>query len=156
MGMNRWRIVWAISVIVSLLTSYGAVTANAQVACPPNISVEQKAAAPNDWSLEYSKNPAALSSATIFDGPPEEQASLKFDDERTTSDEIIQTWALPASDRGYWIVCGYTNTSALLRRKLPSDMRACTVILEKGVTFGDGGTVVKRAECSVAEQKPTH
>jgi hypothetical protein len=129
-----------------LATSGGIV--RAQVACPKNISVDQKATAPNDWSIDYSKLPVALSSATIFDGPPEEQASLKYDDQRITRDSVIQTWALPASARGYWLVCGYTNTSALLRRKLPNDTRACEVVLEKGVTFGDGGAVVKRARCT--------
>jgi methionine-rich copper-binding protein CopC len=121
--------------------------ANAQVACPATIAVEEKAAAPNQWSLGYSTAPAELSSVTIFDGAPEEQASLKYDDERTTRDEIIQTWALPASDRGYWIVCGYTNTTAQLRRKLPDDDRACQVAMEKGVSYGGGGAVIKRARC---------
>lgn len=124
--------------------------AHAQVACPANISVEQKATAPNDWSADYAKLPAVLSSVTIFDGPPEEQASLKYDDQRTTKTEVIQTWELPASDRGYWIVCGYTNTSAQLWRKLPNELNACEVVLEKGVTSGNGGAVVKRAGCTPA------
>jgi hypothetical protein len=143
---------------VLLLTS-GLVDAQTPVACPANISVEQKAAAPNDWSVDYSKAPAALSSATIFDGPPEEQASLKYDDERSAKTEIIQTWQLPASERGYWIVCGYANTTAQLRRKLPDDIRGCEVALEKGVTFGDGAAVLKRAECtsiSATSHKAVH
>ncbi len=152
MGMKRRMIVSVLGLAASLLVSFG--IAVAQVACPPNISVEQKASAPGGWSVEYSKNPAALSSVTIFDGPPEELASLKYDGERTTKNDIIQTWALPAGDRGYWIECGYTNTMALLRRKLPDDVRVCTAVLEKGVTYGDGGAVVKRAECHTAAQKP--
>jgi len=142
---------WIVSIGVFLAVLLATVRgggAHAQVVCPPNVSVEQKAAAPNEWSVDYSKTPAALSSATIFEGAPEEQASLKYDDERTTKNEIIQKWELPASDRGYWIVCGYTNTTAQLRRKLTNDIRACEVILEKGVTFGDGSAVVKRAECT--------
>lgn len=87
---------------------------------------------------------------TIFDGPPEQMASLKYDDERTTKTEIIQTWQLPASDRGYWMVCGYSNTTTLLRRKLPDDVRACEVVFEKGVSFGGGGMVFKRALCTTA------
>jgi hypothetical protein len=148
------RIVSIASVLATLLVTSGNVAADAQVACPPNISVEQKAAAPNEWSVDYSKAQAALSSATIFEGPPEELASLKYDDERSTKDEVIQTWELPVSERGYWIVCGYTNTTAQLRRKLPNDIRACVVVIEKGVAFGDGGAVVRRARCtSVA---PSH
>jgi hypothetical protein len=156
MEMNRWAIVTTTWFTAALLASFGCAAANAQVACPLNIKVEQKAVAPSEWSVDYSKNAAALSSVTIFDGPPQEQASLKYDDERTTTDQIIQTWDLPASDRGYWIECGYTNTWALLRRKLSNEMRACKVVLEKGVTFGDGGAIVKRAECSVGSRKQTH
>jgi hypothetical protein len=143
-----------LSVAASLLVSFG--NAASQIACPPKISVEQKASAPGGWSVEYSKNSAALSSVTIFDRPPEQQASLKYDAERTSKNEIIQTWMLPASDRGQWIECGYTNTTALLRRKLPDEVRACTAVLEKGVTYGDGGAIVKRAECQTAAQKPAH
>lgn len=119
----------------------------AQVACPPNISAEQKATAPPEWTLDYSKAPAALESVTIFEGPPEEQASLKYDAERTTNNEIIHLWKLPASDRGYWIECGYTNTTAQLRRKLPKEISKCEVDFEKGATFGNGSAVVKRTRC---------
>jgi hypothetical protein len=157
MELNRWKIVSNTSLVVATLVTFGRVAAYAQVACPSNIAVEQKAAAPNDWTLDYSKAPAPLSSVTIFEGAPEEQASLKYDNERATKDEIIQTWELPASERGYWIICGYSNTSAQLRRKLPNDIRACEVVLEKGVSFGGGGAVVKRARCGAtsASQKPT-
>jgi hypothetical protein len=147
--MNKSRIASIVSLMVVLLMTFGNF-AYAQIACPKNISVEQKAVAPNEWSVDYSKAPSALSSATIFEGPPEEQESLKYDDERATKDAIIQTWELPSSERGYWIVCGYTNTTAQLRRKLPNDIRACEVIFEKGVTFGDGAAVVKRAGCTSA------
>ncbi|HVN29614.1 MAG TPA: STY0301 family protein [Candidatus Binataceae bacterium] len=126
----------------SVATSY------AQVACPASVAVDQKASAPEDWSLGYSKAPAELSSVTIFAGPPEEMASLKYDDERTAGNEIIQTWQLPASPHGYWIVCGYTNTTAQLRRKLPDDSRACEVVMAKNETWGNGGAVIKRARCA--------
>ena len=140
----------ALLVAVASMLFAGAQRADAQVACPATIAVEQKAAAPGQWSLGYATAPAELSSVAIFDGPPEEQASLKYDDERTLKDEIIQTWELPASGRGYWIVCGYTNTTAQLRRKLPDDARACEVAIEKGVTYGGGGIVIKHARCTLA------
>jgi hypothetical protein len=135
------------SIIAASLFSLGERDAHAQVACPSSIAVEQKAAAPNDWSLGYSKDAAELSSVTIFDGPPEELASLKYDDQRTVKDDVIQRWELPASPRGNWIVCGYTNTTAQLRRKLPDEVRACEVLMEKGVSYGGGGEVIKRARC---------
>lgn len=141
--MNRFAIGLAVAAFFVC-----AAAAPAQVECPSTISVEQKATAPEAWSVDYSKMPAELLSATIFEGPPEEQASLKYDDERAAKGEIIQTWQLPASARGYWIVCGYANTTAQLRRKLTDDVRACEVVLEKGVAFAGGGAVVKRARCT--------
>ena len=136
-----------IEVVTPIIAAALAGVACAQVGCPSTITVEQKASAPNDWSLGYAKDAAELSSVTIFEGPPEELASLKYDDERTVKDEIIQTWELPASKRGYWIVCGYANTTAQLRRKLPDDIRACEVIMAKDETYGNGGAVIKRARC---------
>jgi hypothetical protein len=140
----------AIFIAAASMLLVGEQRANSQVACPATIAVEQKAAAPAEWNLGYSTAPAELSSVTIFDGPPEEQTSLRYDDERTTKDEIVQTWKLLASARGYWIVCGYTNTTAQLRRKLPDNVRACEVAMEKDVTYGGGGAVLKRARCTPA------
>ena len=143
---------FAIGLVVGIFVICAA-TAEAQIECPSTISVEQKAAAPNEWSVDNSKQPAELAAVTIFDGPPEERASLKYDDERTAKDEIIQTWLLPASTRGYWIVCGYANTIAQLKRKLPDDVRSCEVVLEKGAAFAGGGAVVKRARCTSSKTR---
>jgi hypothetical protein len=158
MKMKRSTIASITALVAVLLMISGNHIAYAQIACPQNISADQKATAPADWSVDYSKAPTALSSVTIFDGAPEEQASLKYDDQRTTGSEIIQVWKLPASDRRYWIECGYTNTSARLRRKLPGDIGKCEVVLEKGVTFGNGGAVVKSARCVVGTggHAPSH
>ena len=144
--MTRLRIAATAIIVAGSISG----VVHAQVACPPTVSVEQKASAPNDWSLGYSKDAAELSSVTIFDGSPEELASLKYDDERTVKDEIVQTWELPASPRGYWIVCGYANTTAQLRRKLPDRVRACEVVFEKGVSYAGGGAVIKLARCTSA------
>jgi hypothetical protein len=131
------------------LTACAVVFAGSTTAsCPPSIAVEQKASAPDQWSVDYSKDKGVLSSITIFEGPPQEQASLKYDDERTAKDEIIEVWKLPKSERGYWMQCGYANTTAQLSRKLPDAISSCKAVLEKGVSYGGGGAVVKRASCS--------
>jgi hypothetical protein len=104
--MKLWRLVAMTIGIVVLMLALREADARAQVACPPTIAVEAKASAPNDWGLGYSKDAAELSSATIFEGPPEELTSLKYDDERKEKDKIVQSWELPAGRRGYWNVCG--------------------------------------------------
>jgi hypothetical protein len=124
-----------------------------EVACPATISVEEKAVAPGDWAADYSKDPISLDSATIFDGPPEEQASLKYDDERTSKSELIQTWRLQPSSRGYWLMCGYANTSVRVRRKLPDGIDQCEVVLQRNVRYGNGGAVIKRARCTSSTPK---
>ena len=145
----------SLGLVAVVLLIGGTSTTYAQVECPPSVNVEQKGAAPKEWSVDYSKMAAELSSVTIFDGPPEEMASLKYDDERSAKGEIIQTWELPANQRGYWIECGYVNTTAQLRRKLPDDIRSCEVVLERSMSFGGGGAVVKRATCSASPQPRT-
>lgn len=146
-----------VALAICTLAMIPAAATLADVSCPQTISVEQKATAPNDWSVDYFKTSAELSSITIFDGPPEEQASLKYDDERSTKAEIVQTWDLATNERGYWIVCGYAHTTAELRRKLPNEVHACEAVFEKGVTFGGGGMVAKRVRCTAGEaHAPTH
>jgi hypothetical protein len=59
----------------------------------------------------------------------------------------VQTWNLPPSKDGYWLACGYTNTSQQLVRKLPAMTAICEVILDREVSFPDGGPVIRRVRC---------
>src|ERR1700683_34878 len=149
---NRFRIATLATAIE--LAACAVVFGGTTVSCPQSIAVEQKASAQDQWSVDYARDQAALSSITIFDGPPQEQASLKYDDERTVKDEIIEVWKLPKSDRGYWMQCGDANTTAQLSRKLPAEVSSCEAVLEKGVSYAGGGAVVKRAECRSDSAKP--
>jgi len=121
--------------------------AQAESACPATIAVEQKASAPApDWTVSYSGYETAVAGVTIFDGPPAEQASLVPDNEKTSGDNIIQTWQLAKSARGYWLQCNYANTTAQISRRLPAEITRCDVIYDHNLRFG-GGNVVKSVNC---------
>ena len=122
--------------------------AQAESACPATIAVEQKASAPApDWTVTYSGYQTAIVGVTIFDGPPAEQASLVPDNEKTSGDNIIQTWQLAKSARGYWLQCNYANTTAQISRRLPAEVTRCDVIYDHNLRFGGGGNVVKSVNC---------
>lgn len=122
--------------------------ARAQATCPPDLTVEQKASAPDSqWTVTYSGYPTAVAGVTIFDGPPAEQASLVPDDEKTLGDAIRQTWQLAKSDRGYWLQCNYANTTAQIARRLPASVTRCAVVYDHNMRFNGGGNVVKSVNC---------
>jgi len=121
----------------------------AQATCPPTLAVEQKAPAPAPgWTVTYSGYNTAIAGVTIFDGPPADQASLVPDREQTTTDTVIQTWELAKNDRGYWLQCEYTNTTAQISQRLPVNVARCDVTYERNVRFGgEGRRVVKSVNC---------
>ena len=124
-----------------------AARAAAEVMCPDTIAVTQNAAANADWLVRDSGAKPELQSATIYEGPPEEQASLKYDREIERKSEIVQSWNLPPSKRGYWLACGYANTSKELYRKLPDMTAVCKVIFDRGLSFPNGSPVIRRVRC---------
>jgi hypothetical protein len=121
----------------------------AESACPQTIAVEQRASAPApDWTVTYSGYDTAVAGVTIFDGPPAEQASLVPDNEKTVGDDVIQTWQLAKSARGYWLQCNYANTTAQIARRLEASITRCDVVLDHNMRFGGGGGyVVKSVNC---------
>ena len=124
-----------------------AARAAAEVVCPDTIAVTQSATAAPNWQVRDSGDKPELERVTIYDGPPEEQASLKYDREITRKSEIAQFWNLAPNDRGYWLACGYTNTSKELYRKLPAITAICEVIYDRGEHFADGSMVIRRVRC---------
>ncbi len=97
-----------------------AMPAAAEVMCPDTIVVTKSATAIPDWQVRDSGDKPEMERVTIYDGPPDEQASLKYDREITRKSEIVQFWNLTPNDHGYWLACGYTNISKELYRKLPA------------------------------------
>ncbi len=124
-----------------------AVPVAAEVMCPDTIAVTESAAAVGEWQVRDSGEKPELERVTIYEGPPEQQASLKYDREIERKSEIVQTWNLPSSKEGYWLACGYSNTSKQLYRKLPAMTATCGVTFDRGVNFPDGSPVIRRVRC---------
>ena len=125
--------------------------ARAATTCPATLNVDQHATTPSsDWTLSYSATPPSLEMVTFFDGPPSDNASLAPDNEKSIGGEIDQTWKLPKSERGYWMQCAYSNTSAVVSRKLPAGDLRCEIVLERDVHTRSGINSLKKAECGPA------
>ena len=71
---------------------------------------------------------ARLSMVTFFDGKPEEQASLVYDEIVETKDGSRATWHLtPDSERGYYLVCTYEKPAKPVKQKLSPKLTSCVV-----------------------------
>ncbi len=65
---------------------------------------------------------------TFFEGTPEQQASLVYDDLTTTNDGSRALWHLtPHAPQGYSLVCTYENTGKTVTRQLSPKLSECVV-----------------------------
>jgi uncharacterized membrane protein len=122
--------------------------AAAQISCPSDLTVDQRANAPSgEWSVGTTGYRPLLASVTLFEGPPEKHVALKPAREQTVKDETTQVWELPAGGAMYWLSCGYTNTNLVISRPLPRDIRRCEAVHTRGVASGDGRPPVRSFVC---------
>ncbi|HLN03072.1 MAG TPA: STY0301 family protein [Bryobacteraceae bacterium] len=71
---------------------------------------------------------ARLSMVAFFDGKPEDQASLVYDEIVTTKDGSRATWHLtPDSERGYYLVCTYEKPAKPVTQRLSPKLTTCVV-----------------------------
>jgi len=117
-------------------------------ACPREIEVEQRVdVVPEGWNAAQTTATVALASVTFFDGPPSEKASLKFDSEDMQKRDRVASWNLPPNVRGYWISCGYQNTTAVISRRLPENIRSCAVTYDRRKRGAAGLQAIKDISC---------
>jgi hypothetical protein len=124
----------------------------AGITCPATIQTEQKATAPAPWTVGYGALPIALAQVTIFEGPPAEEGSLVYDTEKKLPKEIVLTWNLGPSKRGYWLQCAYSSTTATISRRLPDSVKRCEERLARDSQFVNGQPVVNKIECGPADE----
>jgi hypothetical protein len=116
--------------------------------CPDMIRVEQRAISPSpEWSITYNPAPHQLEMVTFLSGPPQENASLVYDEKSEVKGGWVGTWKFPRDPRGYWIRCSYEGTRAELSRRLPDSVSVCRVIYTEGMYFPSGLPVIKKIEC---------
>ena len=110
--------------------------------------MEQRAAAVPEGCEAQSAVKPQLAFVTFFDSPPDERVSLKYSSEGKRKGGWIATWALAANSRGYWIQCGYDNTTTVLSRRLPATVTTCKVTYERKTQVGSGLPAVKHVACN--------
>jgi hypothetical protein len=116
--------------------------------CPQKIEVEQRVGViPEGWEAAQPTTTVSLASVAFFDGPPAERAALKFDSEDVQKRDRVAFWNLPPNVRGYWISCGYQNTTAVISRRLPENIRSCTVTYERRKRGAAGLQAIKDISC---------
>ena len=120
----------------------------ARNACPQKIEVEQRfGVIPEGWEAAQSAATVVLASVAFFNGPPSEKASLKYDSEDVQKRDRVAVWNLPPNARGYWISCGYQNTTAVISRRLPADIKSCAVTYERKKRSGAPLPAIKDITC---------
>ena len=126
-----------------------ATPALADVGCPMSISVTQNLTAPvANWAEGTEALPTELSGLTVFDGPPEELASLVPDGDSEDDKTTTAFWTLAPNPRGYWITCHYSSTTVTLTRRLPESATSCAIVSEKEISFIGGQKAVRSMTCS--------
>ncbi|MBY0414024.1 MAG: hypothetical protein K2Q18_07655 [Bdellovibrionales bacterium] len=102
--------------------------------CPPEITTTQavKDKTPDGWSsLQDTNSKHWLDTVMVFDGPPEELASLVPDN--SNNQDIKKTvWSFQKKkERPIWFTCSYLKTSVLFAKPLPLEITQCRVLLAK-------------------------
>jgi hypothetical protein len=122
-------------------------SAGAEVSCPDQLSVQQRADAPDGWSVSYGEQAPRLAGLALFDGPPSNRASLKFDRRKQTGRELTLVWILRETPRSHYLQCSYERTTATIATALPPGLRQCEVVFDRTSTYPGGSSPVKRNVC---------
>jgi hypothetical protein len=119
-----------------------------EVWCPDTIKVDQKAIPPSpEWSVSYNSLPHQLEMVTFFSGPPQENASLVYDEKSKTKGGWVGTWNFPRDTGSYWIQCSYRGTRAELSKRLPDSVSVCRVVYDDSSRFSSGLPGIRKIEC---------
>jgi hypothetical protein len=130
-----------------LLALAGALPAWSEVSCPDQLSVQQRAEVSDGWSVSYGEQAPRLAGVTLFDGPPSNRASLKFDQRKQSARELTLVWKLRESPRSHYLQCSYERTTASIATALPPGLRQCEVVFDRSSTYPGGSSPVKRNVC---------
>ncbi len=120
-----------------------------KIACPDSIQVANaKLLNPvKGWNATSDPVPHHLKRVVLFDGPPQERASLVPDRETKTKLGNTAVWLLADKPpRSYYIGCYYSSTTVVLSRELPAGLTQCTVLYSSSEQV-EGMAAVKKISC---------
>ncbi len=145
------RIVKVLSLAVFLLSLQAVAADKAPewkpLELPKEIATKQEiVTTPAGWTCAKEAHPNVLSSVSISEGPPEDQATLVYDDETKNMGKIVATWKFDAdSKERYWISCRYSGTDIMVKKALPEGVRELRIFYDDGVKT-DGMPTVEKIE----------
>ena len=114
-------------------------------ACPASIAVEESLKQRYEGWIEGRANePRRLSRITIFEGPPEELASLIGQQHNVSKATMVSTWRLTPGGR-YFMSCSYSGTRIVLSQPIPSNYREVTITYSRNVSI-DGAPEIQKVE----------
>jgi hypothetical protein len=122
--------------------------ASAQAYCPESISVEQSIAKiPQGWTVGQDEAASTLAGVTFYSGPPEEKASLVYDQWTKQNGLAYGVWHFqPKSSHGIWLRCRYSSTRMVLVKQLPAETSECTVTYDPKVSVS-GSPEIRKIDC---------
>jgi len=117
--------------------------------CPDTLAVHQELqpSIPG-WQVFASDAPIHLAGVTFFDGPPNEKASLVYDETSRVAGKEIMTWRfIPNRDRPIWMACSYSQTSITVARRLSNEIRRCSVTYNPKIRVS-GLLKIEKIDCN--------
>lgn len=110
---------------------------------------------PEGWQVSAQAAPCRLVHLTVFDGLPQEQASLVPDvDQTLPAGRGLLSWMLtPVSAEGSWVALGYSCKTLVLSRPLPPGAQAFRVSYDARQRVEDMPRIL-RAEVQLAAPGP--
>jgi hypothetical protein len=116
--------------------------------CPERISVEQTVTRiPEGWTVRQDEAASTLGGITFYSGPPEEKASLVYDQWIKRKGVAYGVWHFqPKSSHPIWLSCRYSSTRVVLAKQLPAETSECTVSYDMKVTIA-GSPEIRKIHC---------
>jgi hypothetical protein len=143
--MTKWMHSFLISAFLLMHSHVRA--AETLYECPREIHTEQSAVKvkiPEGWQAKrnYNFEPQLRTHLLVYDGPPEDGASLVPDIE--DSDPVKTVWTFnKKKERSIWLGCEYVGTRIVLAKELPTNVTSCRLLLEKTKSKDPIGLICK-------------
>ncbi len=101
--------------------------------CPQRIETDQTLESdPASWTVGTHQFPSLLKRVHLYDGPPDQLASLVADNKTSTDGVYVYTLD-NENPRNYWIACVYSNTRLTLSTPLPAGITVCRVTADNKI-----------------------
>jgi hypothetical protein len=96
------------------------------------------------WRVALEKNQHVLKSITVYDGDPEELASLVPDKTIKDKGKIYSVWNFdPKSERNIWIKCEFSGTNISLSKSFPISIKELRIYYNPNIMI-DGNRQIEK------------